>query len=155
MNTHTYTCRCTVYFLSPTSSMRRCWACDPRLPKGKQKPQTAWSLEGSLVMASRAWGDVGSVCRTKLMRHVALCSVRQGPFHRDGCEEHCRAAESGQCKLLQGALRKCRPAPSKASLGSRAATYKAASRARPGGLFLISQPPVDPSTDHQSVHETR
>ena len=55
------------------SSMRKCCACDPRLPKGKQKPQRAWSPEGSLVMASRAWGDVGSMCRTKPMHGSVFC----------------------------------------------------------------------------------
>lgn len=87
------------------------------------KPQRAWSPEAVWLWPAEL-GVMWALCVGQ-SQHSAwlLHSAPHGPFHGDGCERHHTAAEGGQCKLFAGALRKCRPATSRASLGSCAADY--------------------------------
>lgn len=53
-------------------SMRRCCACDPRLPKGQQKPQRAWSPEAVWLRPAEL-GVMWALCVGQSQHSAWLC----------------------------------------------------------------------------------
>lgn len=81
---------------------------------GAEATREPGALKG--VMASGAWGDMSSVCRTQSalcmasmlppLLALALCSVPCGPFHGVGCEELGGTWTTQQLKLVSASYRK-------------------------------------------------